>query len=68
MEKQQKTLSPGDIIKFTVFGMTIGILLILVMNRVFGIVTVSGNSMNPTYYNGDILRGEVVTKQTKIER
>lgn len=64
----QRMISSFDIVKYTLIGMAVAIGLLVLLNRVFGIVTVSGSSMNPTYYDGDILRGEIVTDSTGIER
>lgn len=68
MQNRKNILSPSDALKFTLIGVAVGVSLIIFFNRVIGIIIVSGSSMNPTYYNGDVLKGEIVTSYTKIER
>lgn len=68
IKKERNSLSAFDIVRFTLIGVAVGVSIIIFLNRVIGIVTVSGSSMNPTYYNGDILKGEAVLFSTKIER
>lgn len=54
-----------NVILPTIIGMAAAVILVVALKSAFGIVIVSGSSMNPTYYDGDVLHGKVVTGELK---
>lgn len=51
-----------------VIGVAVAISALFILKSVFGLVQVDGSSMNPTYYNGDILHGSSEFTKSQLDR
>lgn len=51
-----------------IIGVVVALVIVFAAKLMFGAVLVQGNSMNPTYYDGDLLRGQRKFAQEDIKR
>ena len=61
-KKGSAAQSTWDFFRPYVISVIIALLVVFAVKHIFGVIIVQGDSMNPTYYNGDLLR-----EQTKFE-
>lgn len=68
MKQKGKNPSVFSSILPYVVAVAVAIAVILILKYTMGFVQVSGSSMNPTYYNGDILHGARKFTKSSIKR